>query len=117
MPDSIIPAPKSVAEEESLILSTMQLLLSEKRTALSGLRTGLAVFAFPLSVFSVLIATSHFYEAMQVLHWLIPLLLITLGLVVLAVYLVTRSVRRLWYYDRVIRDYKKKHTVLALLLG
>ena len=100
-----------------MILNTMQLLLAEKRTALSGLRTGIAIFAFPLSVLSVLIATSHFYEAERVLHWLLPLLVLTLGLVVLAIYLVHRSIRRLWHYDRVIREYKRKHDVLSFLMG
>ncbi len=116
VPPAVTPTPKSVAEEEAMILSTMQLLLAEKRTALSGLSTGIAIFAFPLSVFSVLIATSHFYETGRVLHWLLPLLAITLGLIVLAVYFVTRSIRRLWFYDRVIRDYKKQHPILSILL-
>ena len=107
MPDAESRHPQSETENDAMVLNTMQLLLAEKRTALSGLRTGLAIFALPLSVFSVLIATSHYYETGRVLHWLIPLLVITLGLVVLAVYLVTRSIRRLWHYDRVIRDYKK----------
>ncbi len=121
MPDAVtpaaIPAPKSAAEEEAMILGTMQLLLAEKRTALSGLRTGIAIFAFPLSVLSVLIATSKFYEADRVLHWLVPLLVITAGLIVLAIYMVTRSIRRLWHYDRVIREYKRKHAVLSFLVG
>lgn len=121
MPDAESPAatlaPKSVAEEEAMILGAMQLLLAEKRTALSGLRTGIAIFAFPLSVLSVLVATSKLYEADRVLHWLLPLLAITVGLIVLAIYMVTRSIRRLWHYDRVIRDYKRKHAILAFLVG
>lgn len=121
MPDAVTPAatpaPRSTAEEDAMILNTMQLLLAEKRTALSGLRTGIAIFAFPLSVLSVLIATSHYYEAGRVLHWLLPLIVLTLGLVVLAIYLVTRSIRRLWHYDRVIGDYKRKHAVLSFLVG
>ncbi|MBC7365807.1 MAG: hypothetical protein H7343_03170 [Undibacterium sp.] len=100
-----------------MILGAMQLLLAEKRTALSGLRTGIAIFAFPLSVLSVLVATSKLYEADRVLHWLLPLLAITVGLIVLAIYMVTRSIRRLWHYDRVIRDYKRKHAILAFLVG
>ena len=100
-----------------MILNTMQLLLAEKRTALSGLRTGIAIFAFPLSVLSVLIATSKLYEPAKVMHWLLPLLVLTLGLVVLAIYLVHRSILRLWRYDRVIREYKRKHAILAFLVG
>jgi uncharacterized membrane protein YidH (DUF202 family) len=121
MPDAaspaVTPAPKSAAEENAMILNSMQLLLAEKRTALSGLRTGIAIFAFPLSVLSVLIATSRLYETGRVLHWLLPLLVLTLGLVVLAIYLVHRSVRRLWHYDRVIREYQQKHAILSFLAG
>jgi uncharacterized membrane protein YidH (DUF202 family) len=116
-PPAITPVPKPTAEENAMILNTMQLLLAEKRTALSGLRTGIAIFAFPLSVLSVLVATSHFYETSRVLHWLVPLLVLTLGLVVLAIYLVHRSILRLWRYDRVIREYKQKHAILAFLVG
>ena len=104
------------AANDAMVLNTMQLLLAEKRTALSALRTGIAVFAFPLSVLSVLIATSRSYDTERVLHWLLPLLAITLGLFVLAVYLVTRSIRKIWHYDRVIRAFQEKHRVLAKLL-
>jgi len=105
------------AEENAMISNTMQLLLAEKRTALSGLRTGIAIFAFPLSVLSVLIATSKLYETEKVMHWLLPLVGISVGLLVLAIYLVHRSILRLWRYDRVIREYKQKHAVLAFLVG
>lgn len=107
---------KFAVEDDAMVLNTMQLLLAEKRTALSSLRTGIAIFAFPLSVLSVLIATSRSYEATHVLHWLIPLLAINLGLCVLAVYLVVRSIRKIRHYDQVIRDFQSKHRVLATLL-
>jgi uncharacterized membrane protein YidH (DUF202 family) len=88
----VTPAAKLTAEENAMILNTMQLLLAEKRTALSGLRTGIAIFAFPLSVLSVLIATSKLYETEKVMHWLLPLVGISVGLLVLAIYLVHRSI-------------------------
>lgn len=108
--------PKFAVEDDAMVLNTMQLLLAEKRTALSALRTGIAIFAFPLSVLSVLIATSRSYEATRVLHWLVPLLAINLGLCVLAVYLVLRSIRKIRHYDQVIREFQSKHRVLAALL-
>lgn len=106
---------KPTAADDAMVLNTMQLLLSEKRTALSVLRTGIAIFAMPLSVLSVLIATSRSYDTARVLHWLVPLLAISAGLVVLATYLVFRSIRRIWHYDRVIREFQAKHSVLAHL--
>jgi len=45
------------------------------------------------------------------------LLVLTPGLVVLAICLVTRSIRRLWHYDRVIREYKRKHAILSFPAG
>jgi hypothetical protein len=103
--------------QEMLVMQEMQLLLAEKRTALSTLRTGIAIFAFPLSVLSVLIATSHSYEPGHVLHWLVPLLLLNLGLIVLAVYLIGHALRRLRHYNRLLDELKRKHARLAKLLG
>ena len=100
-----------------LVIQEMQLLLAEKRTALSTLRTGLAIFAFPLSVLSVLIATSKSYRVGEVLHWLVPLLLLNLGLIVLAVYLIVHAIRRLRHYDRLILEFKRKHIRLRKLLA
>jgi uncharacterized membrane protein YidH (DUF202 family) len=108
-------APKE-APLDAIVLNEMQLLLAEKRTALSTLRTGIAIFAFPLSVLSVLIATSRSYDLHTVLHWLVPLLLLNLGLIALAVYLVVRALRKLHHYDRLIEEFKRQHSRLRQLL-
>ena len=99
------------------VLNEMQLLLAEKRTSLSAMRTGIAVFVFPLSVLSVLIATSKSYELDKVMLWLVPLLLLNLGLVALGVYLITRAVVRIRHYDRLIDKLKSRSSRLAELLG
>jgi uncharacterized membrane protein YidH (DUF202 family) len=109
-------APKPEAPLDAVILNEVQLLLAEKRTALSALRTGIAIFAFPLSVLSVLIATSRSYQAEKVLHWLVPLLLLNLCLVLLAVYLIVHAIRRIRHYDRMIMEFKRQHSRLAQLL-
>lgn len=98
------------------LFNEVQLILAEKRTSLSALRTGIAVFAFPLSVLSVLIATSKSYELHEVTHWLVPLLLLNLGLVVLGIYLVTRAIMRIHHYDRLLDELKRKNKRLAELL-
>jgi len=112
------PADKSelVANLDTLTLNEVQLLLAEKRTALSTLRTGIAIFAFPLSVLSVLIATSKSYNIAEVLHWMIPLLLLNLGLITLAIYLIVIAIRRIRHYDRLIEGFKRKYGRLAELL-
>lgn len=108
--------PNPESNLDLMILNEVQLLLSEKRTSLSALRTGIAIFAFPLSVLSVLITTSRSYEWREVMQWLVPLLIINLGLTALAVYLIAHSFRRLHHYDRLIAELKRKHSRLAELL-
>jgi len=103
-------------ELDSVILNEAQLLLSEKRTSLSAMRTGIAIFAFPLSVLSVLIATSRSYNALEVMHLLVPLLLLTFGLTVLAIYLIVHAIRRLRHYNHLIDELKRRHSRLAELL-
>ncbi|GEM_PF-1200741 len=100
-----------------LMVNEIQLLLSEKRTALSLMRTGIAVLALPLSVISVLIATSRYYSAAQVMYLLIPALTISVGLAVLAGYLIVRAVRRLHVLDRRIADLKQERSWIAGLMG
>lgn len=95
------------------ILSEVQVLLSEKRTSLAVMRTGIAVFVLPLSVVSTLIATSKLYDVVDVIHLLVPLLIICGGLVVLAVFLIVKSLRRLRRFDRMIQDLKRSHGKLA----
>jgi uncharacterized membrane protein YidH (DUF202 family) len=104
------------ANLDTATFNEVQLLLAEKRTSLSAMRTGIAVFAFPLSVLSVLIATSKSYNVRDVIQWLVPLVLLNLGLVVLGIYLITRAVLRLHRYDRQLEALKRKSARLAELL-
>ena len=98
---------------DNFIFGEIQVLLAEKRTALSSLRTGIAVFALPLSVLSVLIATSRYYNVVAVLPFLVPLLLLNLGLVVLGSWLIYHAIRRIHHYDRVIQNLRQKYRVIA----
>jgi uncharacterized membrane protein YkgB len=98
---------------DSTVLGEIQVILAEKRTALAGLRTGIAVFALPLSVLSALIATSKYYDVVRVLHFLLPLLVLNLGLIVLGCYLVIHSISRIRHYDHLIKQLKKEHSAIA----
>ena len=116
--DSLVSAPPpSASDLDNYVLNEVQLLLSQKRTALSTMRTGIAIFAFPLSVLSVLVATSKSYQTTEVLHWLVPLVLLNIGLVGLGVYLITIAVRRIRRYDRLREELKLKHGRLRELLA
>ena len=98
---------------DNVIFGEIQVLLAEKRTALSALRTGIAIFALPLSVLSVLIATSRYYNVGSVIPFLVPLLLLNLGLVVLGSWLVYRSIRRIYHFEHRIRELSQKYRSIA----
>jgi hypothetical protein len=108
--------PDNDAELDSVILNEIQLLLSEKRTSLSTLRTGISIFAFPLSVLSVLIATSRSYDVKDVVHLLVPLILLNLALTGLGIYLTVHAVQRIHHYNRLIDEFKRRYGRLAKLL-
>jgi hypothetical protein len=107
----------SAGDGEAIHISHIQLILAEKRTSLAVLRTGVVVFSLPLSVMTVLIATSRYYEFLDAYHLIIPLLVICAGLVVLAVYLVHRSVLRIRKQDVLIKKIKKEDPRIAAFFG
>ena len=94
--------------ENSQIYYTVTLLLSEKRTSLSVLRTGIAIFTLPMSVLTVLVATSRFYDVNLSLHFIIPLLIICIVLLILGLYLVLRSFKRIKDIDHKIHEIKNE---------
>jgi uncharacterized membrane protein YkgB len=101
---------------DTIFFGEIQLLLAEKRTALSSMRAGIAVFALPLSVLSFLVATSKYYQPVRVLHFLLPLLGLSAGLVVLASYLIIHSMLRVRHYDKMVKQLKRQHSILAELV-
>ncbi|MEO8444896.1 MAG: hypothetical protein ABI567_07830 [Gammaproteobacteria bacterium] len=103
--------------DEQLVLGAAQLILAEKRTFLALMRTGIAVFALPLATGSALIATSKYYDPLNVLGLLVPVMLINAGLVLLGGYLVIRAIRHIHHADRLLADLKQSHPTLAPYLG
>jgi uncharacterized membrane protein YidH (DUF202 family) len=110
--DESLPSEGQEASDGTII-AEIQLLLAEKRTSLAVLRTGIAMLVLPLSVMSLLVATSRYYEIAEVWHILVPLLVISLALVILAAYLISRSIAKFIRQDRLIREIKKKHSRIA----
>ena len=92
---------KAALRQETMLINEISLVLAEKRTSLSVMRTGLAVLALPLSVLSVLIVISRYYDPGQVIYLLGPLLALCAGLVILGIYLIGSSVRRIRALNRV----------------
>ncbi len=100
-------------EFNSIAINEAQLVLAEKRTSLAVMRTGIAILALPLSVMSVLIATSRYYDALHVLHFLVPLGILNFGLIVFGIYLIIRSIIRMRHYDRLIHNIKLSHSIIG----
>jgi hypothetical protein len=103
----------AIGKNESVSVSRIQLVLAEKRTSLAVMRTGIGVFTLPLSVVTVLVATSRYYDFLETYQLLLPLLGICAGLVVLGIYLVHRSVRRIWKQDALINKIKQQDPALT----
>jgi len=96
-------------KDESMDISRVQLLLAEKRTSLAALRTGIAIFTLPLSVTTVLVTTSRYYNFIENLHYLIPLLFLCGILVAVGSYLIFVSLIRHRHQNEQIRMIKMKH--------
>jgi uncharacterized membrane protein YidH (DUF202 family) len=94
---------------ESVEIGRIQLLLAEKRTSLAALRTGIAIFTLPLSVTTVLVTTSRFYNFVENLHYLIPLLVVCVGLVLAGAYLIVVSLVKFQRESRQIARIKERH--------
>ena len=111
-----MPENSNLLEPGNIIISEVQLILAEKRTSLAVLRTGIAVLVLPLSVASLLIVTSKYYDIINVMHLFLPLMILCTILAALGGYLIIRSTLRIHHYDRLIRDLKRKYSLIAELV-
>jgi len=82
-------------------------LLAEKRTSLAVLRTAIALFTLPLSVLTILTATSRYYNPLESLHLFLPLLFICFMLIIIGIYLIFRSFRKIKKIDFKIEKIKR----------
>jgi hypothetical protein len=105
----------AVMRHEAMLINEISLVLAEKRTSLSVMRTGLAILAIPISVMSVLVAISRYYEPMEVMYLLGPLLGICGILAVLGFILIIRSWKRFGLLNRIVADLKKQNANLREL--
>jgi uncharacterized membrane protein YidH (DUF202 family) len=101
----------------SLLINMIQLLLAEKRTSLATLRTGIAVFVLPLSVLTILVSTSNFYDIWDVQYFILPLIGICIFLIVLAIYLIARSVNKIRVFDVKIEKIKEMDKEIENLMS
>ena len=90
------------------IQDEISLLLAEKRTSLAVLRTAIAIFTLPLSVFTILTATSKYYNPIESLPLLAPLIILCSILIMIGVYLILRSFNRIKIIDSNIGELEEK---------
>lgn len=102
--------------DPGVLMDEVRLILAEKNTAFSLMRTGIAILALPLSIMSLLVATSKYYDVLQVLHFLIPIGALNLALVILSIYLIVRSMMHIHFYDRLLYKIKLKNNSLSELI-
>ena len=97
----------SIMDDHIGKLENINLLLAEKRTSLAVLRTAIALFTLPLSVLTILTATSRYYNPLESLHLFLPLLFICFMLIIIGVYLIFRSFRKIKKIDLRIDQLKR----------
>lgn len=102
--------------DPGVLMDEVRLILAEKNTAFSLMRTGIAILALPLSIMSLLVATSKYYDVLQVLHFLIPIGALNLALVILSIYLIVRSMMHIHFYDKLLYKIKLKNNSLSELI-
>ena len=87
-------------EKDSLIVDELLTLHQEKRTALAMIRIGIATLIAQISILGFMIATSKYYQWMEVLHLVIPFALLNLIVFGIAGYLIFRSILKIHQLDR-----------------
>ncbi|MHA1770922.1 MAG: hypothetical protein ACTSYL_05825 [Candidatus Thorarchaeota archaeon] len=68
------------SSEPRTVLALIRTIEAEKRTHLAELRTGIGILTIPMSLVTILIATSKYYDILQVIPMV---LLLTIGIIVL----------------------------------
>ena len=101
---------------DNIIVEEILLLLQEKRTALRMVRIGISAIIAQITILSFLIATSKYYEWMEVMHLWIPFALLNLVVLGIAGYFIFGSLIHIHRLDRQIHRYKKSHGVISGLL-
>lgn len=97
-------------------MEAVRVLLADKRTSLAAFRTGMTVIALPLSIVTALIATSRFYDALDVLHLLVPVLALSAFLMGVGFYLIGHAFFRLHRFNKKIRKIEDRDTLIRELM-
>jgi uncharacterized membrane protein YciS (DUF1049 family) len=100
-------------DRDNLIADEILLFLQEKRTILITIRIALGTIMVQISLLSFLIATSRFYQWIEVMHLLVPFVVMNLIVLGIAGYFLVGSLIQLHRLERQIVRYKKRHSRIA----
>ena len=101
---------------DNLIVEEILVLLQEKRTALRMVRIGISAIIAQITILSFLIATSRYYQWMEVMHLWIPFAVLNLVVLATAGYFIFGSLIHIHRLDRQILRYKKSHGIITHLM-
>jgi len=85
----------------------------DKRTALEMIRIGIRIIIAQIFGLGFLIATSKLYNLLEIMHLMVPFILLNVLLFILAAYLISGSLIRLNRLEIQIRRYQSKHSRLS----
>ena len=100
-------------DQDNLIADEILLFLQEKRTILITIRIALGTIMVQISLLSFLIATSRFYQWIEVMHLLVPFVVLNLIVLGIAGYFLVGSLIQWHRLERQIVRYKKSHSRIA----
>jgi hypothetical protein len=100
-------------KQNTVIIDEVLMLLQVKRTALEAIRIGIRIVIVQTIILSVLIATSRYYDLLEVTHLIIPFVLLNALLLCLSGYLIIGSLMRIHRLDHRIHRIQHEHSKIA----
>jgi uncharacterized membrane protein len=102
---------------DAYIVDELLAFQQDKRTTLETIRIGIRIIIAQIFCFGLLIATSKFYNFLEIKHLMIPFILLNALLFILATYLISGSLIHLHRLEIQIRRYKSEHNRLSKFAG
>lgn len=96
---------KYTEEKDNLILDQLLTFHHDKRNSLSIIRIGITTLIAQISILSFLIVTSGYYKWVEVVHLMIPFVILNLIVFGIAMYLIIRAITKIHRLDHQLNRY------------
>jgi Na+-translocating ferredoxin:NAD+ oxidoreductase RnfE subunit len=100
-------------DQDKLIVDEILLFFQEKRTILMTIRMAIGTIMVQVSILSFLIVTSRFYQLVEVMHLVVPFIVLNAIVLGVAGYFLVGSLIQLHRLERQIVRYKRGHSRIA----